>query len=110
MKKSLLFFLIGTLASYLLNHFLLGSSDVRVEIYHAAAFGLGWAMAYLVDRPQWPLAKKLGISFIGIAVMLAVGLLFFDFETAVPSIVKFSTVFVAYYLVASFRKSKSLRK
>ena len=28
---------------------------------------------------------------------------------AVPSIIKFSTVFVAYYMIASFRESKSLR-
>lgn len=110
MKRALLYFFIGTAASFALNHFLLGLKGVYKDLYHAVAFGLGWAMAYLVDRPQWPLAKKLGVSLVGIAVLLAAGLLLFDVETAVPSVIKFSTVFVAYYLAASFRESKSLRQ
>lgn len=109
MPRALLYFLIGTVLSFLLNHYVLGSQGWMVDLYNGAAFGLGWAMAYLVDKPQWPLSKKLGISFIGIAALIIAGLIFFNFETAVPSVIKFSTIFVAYYLVASFRGSKSLR-
>lgn len=110
MNKAALYFLFGTLISFGFNYWVSPQDGWQKNLYHGSAFGFGWAMAYLVDRPHWPLAKKLGISFVGIAVMLAAGLLFFDFQTAVPSIIRFSTVFVAYYLAASFRESKSLRK
>ena len=109
MPKALLYFLIGTVLSFLLNHYVLGNQGWMVDLYNGAAFGLGWAMAYFVDHPEWSLSKKLGISFLGIAVLVVLGLLIFNFETAVPSVIKFSTVFVAYYLIASFRESKSLR-
>ena len=110
MTRALVYFLTGTVLSFLLNHFLLGSLGWQADLYHAAAFGLGWGLAYFVDRPEWPLPKKLGISFLGIAILVGVGFLFFNFEIAVPSVIKFSTVFVAYYLIASFRSSKSLRQ
>ncbi len=109
MPKALLYFLIGTVLSFLLNHYVLGSQGWMVDWYNGAAFGLGWGMAYFVDRPEWALSKKMGISFIGIAVLLLMGFLLFDFQTAVPSVIKFSTVFVGYYLIASFKSSKSLR-
>lgn len=109
MGRSVIYFLGGTAISFLLNHYLLGSQGWQADLYYAAAFGLGWGMAYFVDRPEWPLIRKMGISFIGMAVLLTVGLGVFNFETALPSVVKFSTVFVAYYLAASFRSSKSLR-
>lgn len=98
------------MVSFLLNHYVLGSQGYVIDWYNGFAFGLGWAMAYFVDRPKWALSKKLGISFIGIAILVFLGFLFFNFEIVVPSIIKFSTVFVAYYLFASFRSSKSLRK
>lgn len=109
MPKALLYFLIGTVLSFLLNHYVLGSQGWMVDLYNGTAFGLGWGMAYFVDKPEWTLSKKMGISFIGIAVLLLTGFLFFDFQTAVPSVIKFSTVFVGYYLIASFKSSKSLR-
>lgn len=109
MKKSLLYFVLGTFVSFLLNYYLLGSQGWAIDLYNASAFGLGWGMAYFVDHPDWALSKKMGISFIGILAVVIVGLVFFNFEIAVPSIIKFSTVFVAYYVLASFRESKSMR-
>lgn len=110
MQKSIFFLLIGTIVSFLINHFILESQEWATDLYNGFVFGLGWGLAYFVDRPEWKLPKKLGISFIGILVLVILGFIFFSFEIAVPSIIKFSTVFVAYYLFASFRNSKSLRK
>ena len=101
---------VGTAVSFLLNYFFIGSKGWMLDLYYAFAFGFAWGLAYFVDRPEWALSKKMGISFIGIAVLVGIGFLFFNFEWAVPSIVRFSTVFVAYYLIASFRASKSLRQ
>lgn len=110
MKRAILYFLAGTAASFLLNYYLLESQGWKVDLFNAFAFGSGWGLAYFVDRPEWALSRKMGISFIGIALLLVIGSLFFSFEIAIPSIIKFSTVFVAYYLIASFRESKSLRR
>lgn len=110
MQKSLLYFIIGTAASFLLNYFFLGSQGWALDLYYGAAFGLGWGLAYFVDQPEWPLPKKMGVSLIGIALLVAIGLIFFTLDKAVPSVIKFSTVFVAYYLFASFRENKSLRR
>jgi hypothetical protein len=109
MQRAILFFAIGSIASFLLNYFLSDSQSLATDIYYACAFGLGWGMAYFLDRPDYTLPKKLGLSFIGIAILVVIGFIFFNFETAIPSIIRFSTVFVAYYLIASFRESKSLR-
>ncbi len=100
----------GTAVSFLANYYFMGTGEVSFDLYYAFAFGLGWGLAYFVDRPEWPLAKKMSISLIGIAVLLIIGFLLFDFVTAIPSVIRFSTVFVAYYLFASFRESKSLRQ
>lgn len=110
MQRAVIYLLLGTAISFLLNHYLLGSQGWQIDLFNAFAFGLGWGLAYFVDHPEWPLAKKMGISFIGIALLVIIGLVLFNFETAVRSIIKFSTVFVAYYLIASFRDSKSLRQ
>ena len=104
-----MYLLIGTTASFMANYYFLESLGWLTDFYSAFAFGLGWGLAYYVDHPEWPLAKKLGISFIGLAVLLLIGFIFFNFGIAVPSVIKFSTVFVAYYLLASFKESKSLR-
>lgn len=109
MFRAILYLLGGTAVSFLFHHFVSGTGDTTIDLFYAFAFGLGWGMAYLVDHPDWALPKKMGISFIGIAVLVFLGLLLFDFVTAIPSIIRFSTVFVAYYLLASFRESKSLR-
>ena len=110
MQKSILFLVTGTAASFLLNHCLFGSQGWALDLYYGAAFGLGWGLAYFVDQPEWPLPKKMGISLIGIALLVVIGMIFFTLDKAVPSVIKFSTVFVAYYLIASFRESKSLRR
>ena len=109
MKRALIYFLIGTATSFMANYYFLENLGWWADLYSAAAFGLGWALAYYVDHPDWPLSRKLGISFIGLAVLLLLGFVFFNFEIAVPSVIRFSTVFVAYYLLASFKESKSLR-
>ena len=110
MQKASLYLVAGTAISFLLNHYVLESLGWKIDLYNAFAFGLAWGIAYFVDHPDWKLSKKMGISFLGIAFLLIVGILFFTLEIVLPSIIKFSTVFVAYYLFASFRKSKSLRK
>lgn len=110
MKKSILYFLIGTLISFCANYFLLGGEIWQQELYHSSAFGLGWGLAYYVDRPDWALPKKMAISLVGILLLLSIGFGLFSFEIAVPSVIKFSTIFVVYYLLASFKTSKSLRQ
>ncbi len=110
MKRAILYLLIGTLLSFLLNYIFASYGSWKVDLYYAFAFGLGWGMAYFVDRPDWELPKKMGFSFIGVIILIALGFMFFNFEIAIPSIIRFSTVFVAYYLIASFKESKSLRR
>lgn len=110
MQKALIYLVIGTVLSFVFNHYVSGNGAWWVDWYYGLAFGLGWAMAYFVDEPQWQLSKKMGVSFIGVGILLLIGFAFFNFEIAVPSIIRFFTVFVAYYLIASFRESKSLRK
>lgn len=109
MKRSLLYFAAGTFISFLLNYYFLGSQGWAIDIYYGVSFGLGWGLAYFVDHPEWTLTRKMGTSLLGIGALVVGGLLLFNLEIAVPSIIKFSTVFVAYYLFASFRTSKSLR-
>lgn len=110
MKRFYIYLILGTAASFIFSYCILGSQGWQKDLYYAFAFGLAWALAYLVDRPEWPLSKKMGISFIGIAAMLAIGLMLFDLDSAVPAVIKFCTVFAAYYLLASFRPGKSLRR
>ncbi|WP_300668790.1 hypothetical protein [Soonwooa sp.] len=110
MKRAVIYLVAGTLISFLFHQFLSGTGSARIDFYYALAFGLGWGMAYYVDRPDWALPKKMGFSLIGVALLVVIGFAFFNFEIAIPSIIRFSTVFVAYYLIASFRESKSLRQ
>ncbi len=110
MKKALIYFIAATAISFVINQFLLGLDNVWLNLYYALAFGMAWGLAYYIDRPDWNIAKKLGISLIGVAALVIIGLLFFTVEEAVPSIIRFSTLFVVYYLLASFKNSKSLRK
>ena len=110
MKRALIYLLAGTLISSLLNYFLLGSQGWALDLYYGFAFGAAWGMAYFLDDEKFTLPQKLGISFLGMAVLVVVGIFLFDLEKAVPSVIKFSMVFVAYYVFASFKSSKSLRK
>ncbi|QIG90488.1 hypothetical protein G6R40_12860 [Chryseobacterium sp. POL2] len=110
MIRALIFLVLGTLVSFLFQYFLSGTGNAKIDLYYAFAFGLGWGMAYFVDRPDWALPKKMGFSLIGVIMLVIIGFAFFNFEIAIPSIIRFSTVFVAYYLIASFRDSKSLRQ
>lgn len=109
MKKALLYFALGTVLSFLINYFFISSENIGLEIYYAIAFGLAWSLAYFLDTPRFALSQKMGLSFSVMAVLVLIGTLIFKLEQAIPSILKFSTVFVAYYLIASFRASKSLR-
>lgn len=110
MQRALSYFLLGTAISFLLNYFLLGSQGWKLDLFYGISFGLAWGIAYFLDDEKFTLAKKFIISFAAMGLMVLVGALIFDLEKAVPSVIKFSTVFVAYYLIASFRSSKSLRK
>ncbi|ASK30860.1 hypothetical protein CEY12_12380 [Chryseobacterium sp. T16E-39] len=109
MKKASIYFAIGTVVSFLINYFFLSSENIALDLYYAIAFGFAWGLAYYLDTPNFTLPQKLGLSFAAMGVLVLVGALIFDLKLAIPSILKFSTVFVAYYLIASFRGSKSLR-
>lgn len=109
MIKSLIYSLAGTLLSFLINHFLLESQGLWLELFYAFAFGTAWGMAYFLDREDFSLPKKLGISFGVMFILVGMGSFIFDLESALPAVFKFSTVFVGYYLLASFRGNKSLR-
>jgi hypothetical protein len=110
MQKALIYFALGTIVSFLINYFFLSSDNIGLEFYYAVAFGAAWGIAYYLDTPDMTLPKKLGLSFIVMAILVFIGTLIFKLELAIPSILKFSMVFVAYYVIASFRATKSLRK
>ncbi|NML58663.1 hypothetical protein [Chryseobacterium cheonjiense] len=109
MKKALLYFLLGTVLSFLINYFFYSSENIGLDIYYAIAFGFAWGVAYYLDTPNFTLPQKLGLSFLAMGILVLVGTLIFNLELAIPSVLKFSTVFVAYYLIASFRANKTLR-
>lgn len=109
MKRALIYFALGTVLSFLINYLFIDGEHIGLEIYYAIAFGFAWGMAYFLDNPKFSLVQKMGSSFGVMALLVAVGAVIFNLELAIPSILKFSTVFVAYYLIASFRGSKSLR-
>lgn len=110
MKRALIYTLAGTLISFLINHFLLESGGLWLELFYGFAFGLAWGLAFYLDNPSFTLPKKLGLSFGTMVLLVAIGTLLFDLEKALPSVFKFSIVFVGYYLLASFKNTKSLRK
>ncbi|WP_317126515.1 hypothetical protein [Chryseobacterium nakagawai] len=110
MQKALIYFALGTVISFLINYFFLSSDNMGLELYYAIAFGAAWGVAYYLDTPDFTLPKKLGLSFLAMAILVLIGTLLFKLELAIPSILKFSMVFVAYYVIASFRATKSLRK
>lgn len=109
MRKALIYFILGTVVSFLINYFFLSSENNGLDLYYALAFGFAWGMAYYLDTPNFTLPQKLGLSFASMGILVLIGTLIFNLELAIPSVFKFSTVFVAYYLIASFRGSKSLR-
>ena len=109
MKKALLYFALGAVLSFLINYFFYSSESLGLDIYYALAFGAAWGIAYYLDTPNITLPQKLGLSFAAMGVLVLIGALIFSLELAIPSILKFSMVFVAYYLIASFRANKSLR-
>ncbi|AZA85044.1 hypothetical protein C1637_10860 [Chryseobacterium lactis] len=110
MQKALIYFALGTAVSFLINYFFLSSQNLGLDIYYAFAFGSAWGIAYYLDTPDITLPQKMGLSFVAMGILVLIGTLIFELKLAIPSILKFSTVFVAYYLFASFRGSKSLRK
>lgn len=105
-----MYFALGTVLSFLINYFFYSSKNIGLDIYYALAFGIAWGIAYYLDTPNISLPQKLSFSFVAMGALVLIGTLIFSLELAIPSILKFSTVFVAYYLFASFRGSKSLRK
>lgn len=110
MQKALIYFTLGTVLSFLINYFFISSENIALDIFYAIAFGLAWGLSYYLDTPKFTLIQKLLSSFAAMGFLVLVGTVVFNLELAIPAILKFSTVFVAYYLIASFRGSKSLRK
>ena len=110
MQKALIYFTLGTVLSFLINYFFMSSENIGLDIFYAIAFGLAWGLSYYLDTPKFTLVQKLLSSFAAMGLLVLAGTAIFNLELAIPAILKFSTVFVAYYLIASFRGSKSLRK
>ncbi|KNB63007.1 hypothetical protein HIO71_14295 [Chryseobacterium aquaticum] len=110
MQKALIYFTLGTVLSFLINYFFISSENIALDIFYAIAFGLAWGLSYYLDTPKFTLVQKLLSSFAAMGLLVLAGTAIFNLELAIPAILKFSTVFVAYYLIASFRGSKSLRK
>ncbi len=109
MKKALIYTLSGTLLSFIFNYFFTESAEIWLELFYAFSFGAAWGVAYFLDSATFSLPQKLLISF-GIMILLVMfGSIFFGLEKSIPAIFKFSMVFVGYYLLASFKGSKSLR-
>ena len=109
MQRALIYFVLGTVASLVINYFFGDNKDMGLAIFYATAFGSAWGLSYYLDNPSFSLVQKLGISFAVMAILVGVGTFIYNLDLAVPAILKFSTVFVAYYLIASMRSSKSLR-
>lgn len=109
MKRAMLYLTMGILIGYLLSRYIWTSQGVWADLFYGLAIGVGWAVAFLMDDPNKSLAQKLLFSFLGMLLVVLVGLVFFPFEIAVLSAIRFSTVFVGYYLLASLKGSKSLR-
>ncbi len=110
MQKALIYFTLGTILSFLINYFFISSENIALDIFYAIAFGLAWGISYYLDTPKFTLVQKLLSSFAAMGLLVLGCAAIFNLELAIPAILKFSTVFVAYYLIASFRGSKSLRK
>lgn len=110
MKKAVLYFTLGTVLSFLINYFFYSSENIGLDFFYAVAFGFAWGIAYYLDTPDFTLPQKLGLSFLAMGLLVLVGTLIFTLALAIPAILKFSTVFVAYYLLASFRANKTLRR
>ncbi len=110
MNKAFLYFALGTIISFLINYFFIDATHVALGIYYSLAFGFAWGLAYYLDSSEFSLIKKLSFSFLAMIILVIIGAFTFNLNLAIPSILKFSTVFVAYYLIASFKANKSLRK
>lgn len=110
MQRIILYGLIGFLIGFLLHLLFNGFSDITIySFFPPIAFGLAGATAYSVDRPDWKLSQKLGVS-LGVAVLFFVFVWkFFNQESALEASIRYCLVFVFYNVIASFRKSKSLR-
>ncbi|KQT19264.1 hypothetical protein ASG31_17960 [Chryseobacterium sp. Leaf404] len=110
MKKAVLYFALGTIVSFLINYFFTDTQDRGLEVYYALSFGIAWGLAYYLDSGDFSLLQKMSFSFLAMIALVVVGILIFNLELAIPSILKFSTVFVAYYFIASFRSNRATRK
>ncbi|SFI40090.1 hypothetical protein [Halpernia frigidisoli] len=110
MKRAIIYFVSGTLLSFILYYLFVDTQNLALNLYYSLAYGSAWGLAYYLDNPKFSLPLKLGISLLAMVVLVVVGFFIFDLKLAVPSVIKFSIIFVAYYLMASFRSSKSLRE
>lgn len=110
MQRAILYFFAGTIVSFLLYYLFVDAENLGLNLYYSLAYGSAWGLAYYLDNPKFALPIKLGISLLGMAILVVAGYFLFNADLAVASIIKFSMIFVAYYLIASFRQSKSLRE
>lgn len=109
MKLAIIFFISGTLLSFLLYYLFVDSINIALNFYYSLAYGSAWGLAYYLDNPKFSLTIKLGFSVLVMFVLVLAGSFLFDLKLAIPSLIKFSIIFVVYYLMASFRETKSMR-
>ncbi|MGS0747778.1 hypothetical protein [Halpernia sp. GG3] len=110
MKRTLIYFAAGTVFSFLLYYLFVDTQNLTLNFYYSLAYGSAWGLAYYLDNPTFSLPIKLGISLLAMVILVALGYFLFNLKQAIPSVIKFSIIFVAYYLMASFRKTKSMRE
>lgn len=111
MKRAIIYFLAGTLLCFVLYYLFVDAQEhLGLNLYYSLAYGVAWGLAYYLDNPKFSLAIKLGASLAIMLILVVAGYFIFGLELAVPAVIKFSIIFVAYYLMASFRKTKSLRQ
>lgn len=110
MKRALIYFAAGTILSFLLYYLFVDTQNLALNLYYSLAYGSAWGLAFYLDNPKFSLPIKLGTSLLVMAILVIGGYFLFNLKLAVPSVIKFSIIFVAYYLMASFRKTKSMRE
>ena len=80
-----------------------------VEGFKALSFASAALLSYYLDQPKMTLPVKLGLSVGAMVLIFLIGSWWLGMDVAVQGVMKFAMLFVAYYLLASFRSSKSLR-
>lgn len=99
---TIIFFLVG-----LIIH---PDNSWSLSLYFAVALGWALGIAGYLDTPHISLSTKLLRSMLALFALMGVGYIFWGSDTMMIGMMRYSMAFMLYYLVASFRSSKSLKK